>query len=124
MSLMSKGVEPVAMIGHSLGEYAAACLAGAFTLDTALRLVCRRGELIASLPGGAMLAVAMPAEAVARHVTGDVSLAAVNGPELTVWSGAFDAIDALFERLDALGAGPRRLEVSHAFHSQMLDPIL
>jgi acyl transferase domain-containing protein len=124
MSLMSKGVEPVAMIGHSLGEYAAACLAGAFTLDTALRLVCRRGELIASLPGGAMIAVAMPAEAVARHVTGDVSLAAVNGPELTVWSGSFDAIDALFVRLEALGAMPRRLEVSHAFHSHMLDPIL
>lgn len=124
MSLMSKGVEPVAMIGHSLGEYTAACLAGAFTLDTALRLVCRRGELIASLPGGAMLAVAMPAEAVARHVTGDVSLAAVNGPELTVWAGSFEAIDALFVRLDALGAGPRRLEVSHAFHSHTLDPIL
>lgn len=123
-SLMSKGVEPVAMIGHSLGEYAAACLAGAFTLETALRLVCRRGELIASLPGGAMIAVAMPAEAMAEHVTGDVSLAAVNGPELTVWSGSFEAIDALFVRLEAVGAGPRRLEVSHAFHSHMLDPIL
>lgn len=123
-SLLARGVRPVAMIGHSLGEYVAACLAGIFTLDAAITLVCRRGELIATLPQGAMLAVALGRQEVQEHLSHRVSLAGINGPESCVCSGDVEAITGLAERLQAQGIGSRRLETSHAFHSHMLDPVL
>ncbi|CAK0750166.1 phthiocerol/phenolphthiocerol synthesis type-I polyketide synthase E [Gammaproteobacteria bacterium] len=121
---MRWGITPTAMLGHSIGEYVAACLAGVFSLDAGLALVVARGALIQSLPPGAMLAVAC-CEAEARHwVGGEIALAAVNSHERCVVSGTPTAIGALAERLHAEGIATRRLATSHAFHSGMLDPIL
>jgi acyl transferase domain-containing protein len=124
---MAWGVMPQAMLGHSLGEYVAATLAGVFSLPDALRLVVARGRLIQSLPGGAMLAVPLPAaelEPLLDAGAGGLALAAVNGPSRCVLSGPEEAIAALQDRLARRGVAGRRLEVSHAFHSAMMDPIL
>ncbi|MEP6914510.1 MAG: amino acid adenylation domain-containing protein [Acidobacteriota bacterium] len=118
---MSWGVRPEAMIGHSLGEYIAACLAGVFSLEDALDLVVTRGRLIAALPAGAMLSVDISASDLAG-LAPEVAIAAVNGANLSVASGAPGAIDALAERLRTAGHLPRRLRTSHAFHSAMMDP--
>ena len=124
MSLLARGVRPAATIGHSLGEYVAACLAGVFTLEAALTLVCRRGELIGALAPGAMLAVALAPGDLERHLSERVCMAGINGPESCVCAGDHEAIALLGERLTLQGVGVRRLETSHAFHSHMLDPIL
>ncbi len=124
---MSWGVRPAAMLGHSVGEYVAACLAGVFSLEDALALVAARGRLIQGLPGGAMLAVPQPeAEVAAKlaEVGEGLALAAVNGPEFCVVSGPETAVEALRVRLDAEGVECTRLHTSHAFHSAMMDPIL
>ncbi len=118
---ISWGVTPEAMIGHSLGEYVAACLAGVFSLDDALDAVVKRGRLIAALPAGSMISVDLPASELAR-VAPDAAIAAANGPRLSVASGTPEAIAALEERLRARGHAPRRLHTSHAFHSAMMDP--
>ncbi|MDQ3288579.1 MAG: acyltransferase domain-containing protein [Pseudomonadota bacterium] len=123
-SLRARGVQPAAMIGHSLGEYVAASLAGIFHLDAALALVCRRGELVAALPGGAMLAVALGRQDVEEYLSDRVCLASINGPESCVCSGDVEAIGALEARLATHGVAATRLATSHAFHSHMLDPIL
>jgi phthiocerol/phenolphthiocerol synthesis type-I polyketide synthase E len=118
------GVTPSAMAGHSVGEYVAACLAGVLDLPDAVRLVARRGALMAALPSGSMLAVALPEdEAVALLVDG-VELAAVNGPRQCVLSGRTEAIERLHGTLSANGVRCKVLETSHAFHSAMLDPVL
>jgi acyl transferase domain-containing protein len=120
----SLGVRPRAMIGHSVGEYVAACLAGVFSLEDGLRLIAARGRLMQQSPGGSMLAVTL-AEADARAWLGEsLSLAAVNGPSLSVISGTDDAVSELEGRLTAQGIGCRRLHTSHAFHSAMMEPIL
>jgi acyl transferase domain-containing protein len=117
------GVVPDALIGHSIGEVAAACVAGVLELDAALELVARRALLIEALPPGAMLA-AMLSEAELRPLLGDdLSLAAVNAPGLCVAAGPPDAIDRLAARLEADGVIHQRLATAHAFHSRMLDPI-
>jgi amino acid adenylation domain-containing protein len=121
---MSMGVMPGAMIGHSLGEYVAATLAGVFDLPDALTFVARRAQLIGSLPRGAMLAVPESAADLAGEMTPDVSIALVNGPKLTVVAGTDDAIAALQTRLTARAVTTRRLQVDHAFHSPMLDPLM
>ncbi len=121
---MSWGVRPAAMIGHSIGEYVAACLAGVMDLDDALGLVTLRGRLMHGLPAGAMLAVPLPeneAEAVAR---GRVAVAAVNGRRATVLAGTFEAIAEVEQELAARGDAGKRLHTSHAFHSAMMDPVL
>ncbi len=118
----SWGVKPAAMIGHSLGEYVAATVAGVFPLEKALELVAERGRLLQSLPGGAMLAVPLPVEEVEERLPGDLSIAAVNGERATVVSGPEDAVAAFEAALDGLDA--RRLRTSHAFHSPMVEPIL
>ena len=123
----SWGIRPAALIGHSIGEYVAATLAGVMTLEDALRLIARRGSLISSLPRGAMLSVMAGAEALApylRQQDGEVSIAAVNSPRLTVLSGPEARIDAVAESLHASSIVSRRLHTSHAFHSAMMDPIL
>jgi len=121
---MSWGVQPVAMIGHSIGEYVAATLAGVFTLEDALALVAVRGRLMQSLPAGSMLAVTLTEEEVGPLLTAGVSVAAINAPGSCVVSGPTPAIEALEERLKEQGVGARRLQTSHAFHSAMMDPIL
>jgi len=120
----SWGIEPVAMIGHSLGEYAAACLAGVFSLEDALRMVVLRGILIDRLSGGAMLSLPM-SEAEARSAIGDaLDLAAVNAPSLCVVSGALERVQQLREELAAREIETRLVPVNAAGHSRHLDPIL
>ncbi|MGE0684405.1 MAG: type I polyketide synthase, partial [Candidatus Binatia bacterium] len=118
------GITPQAMIGHSLGEYVAACLAGVLSRDDALRLLAGRARLMQTLPPGAMLAVRLPEEDVALRLSAELSIAALNGPALTVVSGANEAVHALEEELSTARVAYRRLPTSHAFHSHMLDPIL
>jgi phthiocerol/phenolphthiocerol synthesis type-I polyketide synthase E len=110
------GVRPRALIGHSLGEYVAACLAGVFTLKDALTLVARRGQLMQEADHGAMLSVALPERELV--LPSDISLAAVNGPDLCVVSGPEAAIQAFQDEL--AGVPVKRLHTSHAFHSAMM----
>jgi len=120
---ISWGVRPAAMIGHSLGEYVAACLAGVFSLPDALELVVARGEMMQSLPGGAMLSVELPGAELERRCGSGLSLAAFNAPALSVVSGPEPAVEELAARLAGEGISCRRLRTSHAFHSAMMEPI-
>ncbi len=120
----SCGVVPSAMLGHSVGELVAACLAGVFTLPDALSVLAGRAKLMQALPPGAMLAVRGAAADVSARLGPDLSLAADNSPALSVVSGTLDAVEALEARLAAAGIVCRRLAASHAFHSAMTDPIL
>jgi len=122
--LMQAGIEPQAMIGHSLGEYVAACIAGVLSLEDALRLVAARGRLMQALDGGTMLAVRLPQAQVRDWLGGDLSLAAVNAPDACVVSGPAAAMDALEKALKAKDIHCQRLRTSHAFHSSMMDPAL
>src|SRR5579864_1600089 len=121
---MAWGVRPSAMIGHSIGEYVAACIAGVFSLEDALALVAERGRLMQALPPGAMLAVARGEDALADSMNASVSLAAVNSPTQCVLSGPAASVTALEAELSASGCAVRRLATSHAFHSSMMDPVL
>jgi phthiocerol/phenolphthiocerol synthesis type-I polyketide synthase E len=121
---MAWGVKPRAMVGHSIGEYVAACLAGVFSLDDALALVATRGRLMQSLPAGSMLAVPLPEADVTPLLEGKLDLAAVNGPAMCVVAGPTEAVDALEAKLSTRGIQARRLHTSHAFHSAMMDSIL
>jgi phthiocerol/phenolphthiocerol synthesis type-I polyketide synthase E len=121
---MEWGVKPQAMIGHSIGEYVAACLAGVFSLEDALALVAARGRLMQSVPEGAMLSVPLSEKDLLPLLGEGLSLAAVNGPALCVVAGPGADVDPLEQRLTADGVGCRRLHTSHAFHSRMMDPIL
>ena len=118
-------VEPDFVFGHSVGEYAAACFAGAFTLEEGLGLVAERARLMQSLPSlGEMAAVFADAERVAaaiEHHRGQVSIASVNGPAHTVISGEREAVRATLRRLEADGVTTRALNVSHAFHSPLIE---
>lgn len=121
--LMQWGLRPAALVGYSLGEYVAACVAGVFSLEDALTLVARRALLIDEVEAGAMLAVPLP-EPEARAAAGPgLSLAAVNGPTLSVLSGPIPAITSLEQQLSARGVSVRRLPTTHAFHSTMMEPI-
>jgi amino acid adenylation domain-containing protein/non-ribosomal peptide synthase protein (TIGR01720 family) len=121
---MSWGVRPAAMIGHSLGEYVAACLAGVFTLEEGLRLVAARGRLMSSLPAGAMLAVNLPEAETRAALSEGLSLAAINGPSRCVISGTIEAVEEFEARMRERGTSCVRLETSHAFHSEMMEPVL
>ncbi|MEH2381699.1 MAG: SDR family NAD(P)-dependent oxidoreductase [Nostoc sp.] len=118
------GVRPVAMIGHSIGEYVAACLAGVFSLEDALMLVAARGQLMQKLPPGAMLAVPLSVEQVQPILSEKLSLAAINEPSLCVISGSIQAVAQLESYLIEKGISSHRLHTSHAFHSEMMDSIL
>ncbi|ACZ85401.1 SDR family NAD(P)-dependent oxidoreductase [Streptosporangium roseum] len=120
----SWGVRPAAMIGHSIGEYVAATVAGVFTLPDAVRLVAARGALMQSMPPGAMLAVQQDESALAGQLPEGVSVATVNGPGTCVVAGPADAIEAFAETLKARKVGCKALRTSHAFHSAMMEPIL
>ncbi|HEX5716280.1 MAG TPA: type I polyketide synthase, partial [Thermoanaerobaculia bacterium] len=121
---MEWGIRPQALAGYSIGEYAAACIAGVFRLEDALTLVARRARMIQDLPTGAMLAVSLGDEEVASELIGGVCLAAVNGPAVCVLSGPEEEIAGAERRLRERGAVCRRLETTHAFHSRMLEPIV
>lgn len=119
--LMALGVKPAAMIGHSVGEFAAAVLAGVMRLDDAARLVARRGALMQALPAGTMLSVRMAAAELLPLLPDNISLAADNGPAVCVAAGPSDAIEALRAALEAKGIVAKTLQTSHAFHSAMMD---
>lgn len=121
--LMSWGITPDYMLGHSVGEYVAACLAGVFTLDQALELVTIRGQLTQQLESGQMLAVTLSEAEALAFTSENISLAAINGEKRCVLSGDHAAIQHLHERLNQQGIENRILNTSHAFHSHMLDPI-
>jgi acyl transferase domain-containing protein len=119
------GVCPDIVFGHSLGEITAAHVAGALTLDDAAALVTTRAKLMSSLPsGGAMVAVAAPAAEVTPLLTSGVNLAGLNSPESVVISGAKDQVLAVAATLAQRGTQTKQLKVSHAFHSELIEPIL
>lgn len=120
----SLGIEPKAMIGHSIGEYVAACFAGVFSLDNAIQLISVRAQLMQSLKPGSMLMVHLSQEEIAPYVNDRCSLAAVNGRHISVLSGEPEHIDTLRETFEQQDINCRLLHTSHAFHSWMLDPIL
>ncbi|MFN6474777.1 aminotransferase class III-fold pyridoxal phosphate-dependent enzyme [Nostoc sp. DedQUE07] len=120
----SWGVKPQAMIGHSIGEFVAACIAGVFTLEDALMLVATRGRLMWELPTGAMLSVRLPAKEVEPRLSAELAIAAINGPSLCVVSGPTEAIASLQKQLESEEVICRHLHTSHAFHSPMMDSII
>ncbi|MCP5105574.1 MAG: acyltransferase domain-containing protein [bacterium] len=126
--LISWGIRPGGMIGHSLGEYAAACLSGVLGLEDTLKLLTLRGKLLRTLPAGAMLSVPLSEEALQALPVpvpgGGLSLAAVNGPSQCVVSGPPGAVEAFEKEMESNGYECRRIHVSHAAHSAMLDPVL
>ncbi|MBK4215972.1 acyltransferase domain-containing protein [Paracoccus caeni] len=121
---MARGVQPVAMLGHSIGEYVAACLAGVFDLPDAIRAVVARGAAMQACPEGAMLAVMISEAEAAGSLPEGVEIAAVNGPRSVVLAGPVAAIEALADRFDRSGIGARLLRTSHAFHSAMMEQAL
>jgi natural product biosynthesis luciferase-like monooxygenase protein/amino acid adenylation domain-containing protein len=121
---MKWGIHPHAMIGHSIGEYVAACLADVFSLEEALTLVAMRGRLMQALPRGSMLVVPLPEKEVLPLLHDQVSLAAVNSPGFCVVSGPEEAVQRLENELSRRELSCRKLQTSHAFHSAMMDPVL
>ena len=121
---MSWGIEPQAMIGHSFGEYAAACLSGVFSLADGLGLAVTRGRLIQKLPQGAMLAVRLGAEDAQPFLNAELSLSSVNSDNNCVISGPVAAIERLEQKLSDRQVAARRLDVTYAYHSSALEPIL
>jgi acyl transferase domain-containing protein/acyl carrier protein len=115
------GVIPKAMIGHSIGEYVAACVAGVFDLETAVRIVARRGALMQRCSPGAMLSVPLDEAEIVAYLKDGSEIAAVNAPGLCVVAGSTEAVDHLEKELERVGVMPRRLRTSHAFHSAMMQ---
>jgi acyl transferase domain-containing protein/thioesterase domain-containing protein len=122
--LMSWGIQPSACVGHSIGEYTAACLAGVLSLEDAITLVAARGRLMETMPPGIMLAVSLSEQEVRQYLSQDVELAVVNGPSLCALSGSVEAMHRLEQQLAACRVEHKRLRVGHAFHSHMIEPIL
>lgn len=124
---MSWGIKPKAVLGHSLGEYVAACVAGLFTLEDGLRLVAERGRLMQSMAAGKMLAVSLPETDLSALLATDhpeLDIAAVNGPAQCVVAGPVTAVDAFERAMLERAVMVRALQTSHAFHSRMMEPML
>jgi amino acid adenylation domain-containing protein len=121
---LERGVKPGAMIGHSVGEYVAACLAGVFRLEDVLKLLAVRGRLMQDLPCGAMLAVSLPENEARTFLDSGLSLAAINSPSSCVISGPTEAVARLEHQFGEKRIACRQLQTSHAFHSAMVDPVL
>ncbi len=122
----SWGIVPSAVIGHSLGEYVAATVAGVFSLESALKLVAMRGKLMGSLPYGSMVAVLAPIETVQELIIShpNAAIAAINGENNLVISGIPETIATIVSKLEIAGIKTKQLDVSHAFHSTMMQPIV
>lgn len=125
---LSWGVTPEYVMGHSIGEYVAACIAGVFSLEDGLKLIAARGNLMQSLPSGGMMAVVFAREAQIKNTISpyqdQVSIAAVNGPKNVVISGNKVAVKEVLDQLEKEGFITRKIKVSHAFHSSLMDQIL
>jgi acyl transferase domain-containing protein len=119
---MHFGITPTGMIGHSLGEFVAACVAGVFTLEDALRVIAFRGRLMQSMPRGSMLSVALGEDELLPMTGGAVSVSAVNGRAICTVSGPDEEIADLWTRLESKGIAATKLHTSHAFHSSMMEP--
>ncbi|MEX2573308.1 MAG: type I polyketide synthase [Balneolaceae bacterium] len=124
MYWMDLGIKPAAVLGHSLGEFTAACIAGVFDLETALKLIAARGSIMQELQPGSMLGVMLPSSEVEEYLNDRLSIAGINTPSSCVISGDKAAIEAIKELLDARSVKTRLLETSHAFHSRLMDPVL
>ncbi|WP_424097226.1 SDR family NAD(P)-dependent oxidoreductase [Moorena producens] len=124
----SWGIKPNAVMGHSVGEYVAACVAGVFSLEDGLKLIAHRGKLMQQLPsGGEMVSLLAEQEQVKKAIAplhDRVAIAAINGPESVVISGASEDIGTICDKLEAKGIKTKRLQVSHAFHSRLMEPML
>lgn len=122
--LMMRGVRPAGMIGHSVGEFAAATIANVMSFEDGLQLVAARGRLMQGQPSGAMVSVRASAAETEEFLRGDAEIAAVNAPRLCVIAGSFEGVDAVCARLEVAGVAFSRLHTSHAFHSRMMDPVI
>ena len=122
--LMSWGILPNGMIGHSLGEYVAACISGVISLDDALHLIAIRGKLIQELPKGDMLSIFLSEEEVKAMINSDLAIAAINAPGFCVVSGTTGDISEFEKELGNKNISCQKLHTSHAFHSSMMNPIL
>ncbi|MEM7127324.1 MAG: type I polyketide synthase [Chloroflexota bacterium] len=124
----SWGIVPDAVLGHSVGEYVAACIAGVFSLEDGLRLITERGRLMGNLPQSGEMAVVFADEAHVKEAlnghSGKVAIAAVNGPKQTVVSGEQEAVQGVLERLEDDFMMTQSMNVSHAFHSHLMDPVI
>jgi amino acid adenylation domain-containing protein len=125
---ISWGIKPDYLIGHSVGEYVAACIAGVFKLEDALKLVAARGRLMSSLPeDGAMAAIFTDEKTVSRYISdkeNEISIAGINDPKNTVISGKKEVVQEVLKKIESDKIEFRLLKVSHAFHSRLMDPIL
>jgi amino acid adenylation domain-containing protein len=117
------GVRPAAMLGHSLGEWVAATVAGVWSLEDALMLVAERARLIESLPEGGMMGISLPEEEARPLLTGNLYVGALHGPSITVISGPGEELDALRGEVEARGLVWRRLPMRHAFHTPLMEPV-
>ncbi len=124
MVWMDLGIKPVAVLGHSMGEFTAACIAGVFDLETGLKLIALRGSIMQELESGSMLTVMLPPSEVEPYLNERLSISVINTPSSCVISGDDEAIQAVKKVLDAKDIYTRLLETSHAFHSHMMEPIL
>ncbi|WLQ16680.1 SDR family NAD(P)-dependent oxidoreductase [Hahella aquimaris] len=124
MLLQSWGLIPQALIGHSLGEYVAACVAGVFSPEDGVRLVAERGRLMQSMPAGTMIAVRIPRQQAETYAGEGVSLAVANGPQANVFAGPPGPMENFAAALEEARIGYRRLQASHAFHTPMMEPML
>jgi acyl transferase domain-containing protein len=120
--LESYGIKPSALVGHSIGEYVAACEAGVFSLEDALGLVRERGKLMQSMPRGTMIAIPLAEQAIRDILPESLDLAVVNAPNISVISGALQEVESFEKQLEEQGIMFRRLQTSHAFHSRMMEP--
>lgn len=121
---MSWGIKPAALIGHSIGEFVAATIAGVFSLEDALTVVASRSKLMQDCPGGSMLSVRLPEKEILPLLNSHVSIAAVNGPQLCVVAGPHEEIQKLQRQWESREIMCKPLHTSHAFHSPMMDPVV
>ena len=121
---ISWGIEPKVLMGHSIGEFAASCVAGVFNLEDGLKMIAERGRAMEALPGGSMMSVGLPGVEVEPMLWGQMSVGSYNGPKLCVVAGPDDQVAMLQDKLQAQDIVCRHLHTSHAFHSPMMDEIV